>query len=147
MCKIEYGNEDKMKITLKYKYDITMIHSLRLLEPESLTISVPDNTNTNQMSAQSLLYSQLIGMFNPQDEDITWNITKSKAVVRNYDTNIPSSVRTIRTQVVLNASEFGIYKIENETNMTFSLKPFRAAVQFAESFNLNVGISFQTAGR
>lgn len=136
-----------MKITLKYKYDITMIHSLRLLESESLTISVPDNANSNHMSAQGLLYSQLTGMFSTQDQDITWNITKSKAVARNYDSNSPSATRTIRTQVVLNSSEFGIYKIENETNMTFSLKPFRAAIQFAESFNLNVDISFQIAGR
>lgn len=76
-----------MKITLRYKYDVTMVHSIRLPDSQMLTINIPDYSNGNHLNAPGSFYARLLTMFQIHDEDITWDITKTKAVARNYDTS------------------------------------------------------------
>lgn len=58
-----------------------------------------------------------------------------------------NALKTIRTQVTLNSTEFATYKVQEDTEVTFSLRPFRAAINFAEAFHLNVTIKFSTPGK
>lgn len=58
-----------------------------------------------------------------------------------------NSLKTIRTQVALNSAEFATYKVQEDTEITFSLRPFRAAINFAETQHLNVTIKFTKPGR
>lgn len=80
------SDETKLLITFKFKCDVTVTHNLRLSEPETLII-VPPTDNVNHIAAPSSYYNQLLRMFQPYDEDISWEISKRKAVVRNYDTS------------------------------------------------------------
>lgn len=82
------SDETKLVITFKYKYDATVTHNLRLCDPETLKIVVPTDETVNQIAAPSSFYNQLLTMFQPHDEDINWEITKTKAIVRNYDTSM-----------------------------------------------------------
>lgn len=67
--------------------------------------------------------------------------------MRNYIEGEKSKVVSVRSQLSLNPIEFDVYRIDESTSVTFSLKPFQAAFNFAEYFNLNITISFQTSGK
>lgn len=58
-----------------------------------------------------------------------------------------NSLKTIRTQVTLNAGEFTTYKVQEDEEITFSLRPFRAAINFADALHLNVTIKFSKPGK
>lgn len=79
------SEETNLTITFKYRYDATVVHNLHLSEPETLSIVIPENNDFNQISATSTYFNQLLMMFQPYDEDISWEFTKTKATVRNYD--------------------------------------------------------------
>lgn len=53
----------------------------------------------------------------------------------------------IRSQVVLKCHEFTLYQINQESNITLSFKPFRAAVAFAEAFTLPILMYLDSGGK
>lgn len=55
--------------------------------------------------------------------------------------------KSIRSQVNLNVSEFSMFQISKETSLNFCLRPLRTAIQFADGFNLNLGINFESGGK
>lgn len=59
----------------------------------------------------------------------------------------PVTGKSVRSQVNLNPSEFSKFQIDKETSINFSLRPLRTAIQFAEGFNLNLGINFEVGGK
>lgn len=70
---------------MKYKCDdIVMVHKLRLMDTETLTIGVVTNSGCNNVSASSSFYNQLLAMFNVTDDEVTFEITPAKVVARNY---------------------------------------------------------------
>lgn len=59
----------------------------------------------------------------------------------------PVKPKSVRSHVNLSSSEFTDFHVENETTISFSLRPFRTAIHFAESFNMNIAINFEKGGR
>ncbi|XP_023018781.1 cell cycle checkpoint control protein Rad9 [Leptinotarsa decemlineata] len=147
--KLEYeNNNDLIIVKMKYKCDdIVMIHKLRLMEAESLTIGVCSDLGSSNVITTSSLYSQLLNTFSTSDDEITLEISRDKVLVRNYCVGAPLRPKSVRSQVNLNGSEFTVFQIEDETTINFSLKPFRTAIQFAEAFNLNIGLNFEKGGK
>ncbi|CAH0548893.1 unnamed protein product [Brassicogethes aeneus] len=147
--KIDYEtNADIILFKMKYKCDdIVMLHKLRLMDTEVLKIGVNTSSGSNNTCATNTFYNQLMTMFSNSDDEITLEIERDKLVARNYFVGAPPKPRAVRSQVNLNGSEFLIYKIETETTINFSLKPFRTAIQFADGLGLNIGFNFETGGR
>ncbi|KAJ8964220.1 hypothetical protein NQ314_005049 [Rhamnusium bicolor] len=121
--------------------------TLRLMDAESLSIEISPDSGSNNMLAISSFFGQLLAMFSNSDDEITFEITKNKLIARNYIVGTPVRPKSVRSQVNLTASEFNIFQINNETTVNFSLKPFRTAIHFAEGFNLNIGLNFETGGK
>ncbi|XP_050512649.1 cell cycle checkpoint control protein RAD9B-like isoform X1 [Diabrotica virgifera virgifera] len=147
--KIEYeNNNDFIIFKMKYKCDdILMTHNLRLMESETLTIDISSESGCNTIVTTSTFYNQLLNMFSNSDDEILFEVTKSQAIIRNYYVGAPVRPKSVRSQVSPNGSEFTIFQIDQETTINFSLKPFRTAIQFAEGFNLNISLNFETGGR
>ncbi|CAH1102100.1 unnamed protein product [Psylliodes chrysocephalus] len=147
--KIEYeNNSDFIIFKMKYKCDeILMRHTLRLMESETLTIGISPDNGCNNIGTTSTFCNQLLNMFSNSDDEILFEITKDKAVVRNYYVGAPVRPKSVRSQVNLNGSEFTMFRIDQETTINFSLKPFRTAIQFAEAFNLSISLNFEKGGK
>ncbi|XP_056629993.1 cell cycle checkpoint control protein RAD9A-like [Diorhabda sublineata] len=147
--KVEYdNNSDFIVFKMKYKYDdILMTHQLHLIEPELLTIDISPDSGCNNVVTTSTFFNQLLNMFSNSDDEILFEITKEKAVIRNYYVGAPVRSKSVRSQVSPNGSEFSVFRINLETTINFSLKPFRTAIQFAEGFNLNICLNFEQGGK
>ncbi|CAH1141275.1 unnamed protein product [Phyllotreta striolata] len=143
--KIEFTkHSDYIVFRMKYKCDeILMTHNLRLMDTETLTIGISPDTGCNTIGTTSAFCNQLLGMFSNLDNEILFEISTNKAVVRNYFVGEPVKSKTVRSQVNLSGTEFTMYSINEETVINFSLKPFRTAVNFAESFTLNLTLNFE----
>lgn len=147
--KLEYdNNSDFIIFKMKYKSDdILMTHHLHLIEPEKLTIDISPDSGCNNIVTTSTFFNQLLNMFSNSDDEILFEITKEKAVIRNYYVGAPVRSKSVRSQVSPNGSEFSVFRINLETTINFSLKPFRTAIQFAEGFNLNISLNFEQGGK
>lgn len=53
----------------------------------------------------------------------------------------------MRVEVKLNAGEFSVYDVKNNTSINFALRPLRTVISFAEVFNLVIGLNFDSGGR
>ncbi|CAH1155500.1 unnamed protein product [Phaedon cochleariae] len=147
--KIEYEKlSDVIVFKMKYKCDdIIMVHKLRLMEAESLSIGIRTDLGSNNIVSSSAFYNNLLNTFSSSDDEITFEILKDKVVVRNYCVGAPVRPKSVRSHVNINGSEFIIFQTNEETTINFSLKPFRTAMQFAEAFNLNIDLNFEKGGR
>lgn len=147
MCKIDYEMCDtKITIKVKYKQDVSMTHVIKLIECNHPNIKLPESC-CNQMTASGNFYNQILVMFQHNDEEVSWDVGKTRAVARNYNETGQNCLKVIRTKVALNAAEFATYKVQEECEITFSLRPFRAAIHFAEALNLSVTINFISPGK
>ncbi|XP_030759674.1 cell cycle checkpoint control protein RAD9A isoform X2 [Sitophilus oryzae] len=147
--KIGYESDsDVIKFKVKYKCDdIIMTHTLRLMDPETLTIKNYAECGNNNICAASSFYNNLLTLFSNSDDDITLEITNDKVIVRNYCVGLPHKPKFVRSQVKLNSSEFFIFNVKDGTTINFSLKPFRTAIQFADALNLNLALHFDKGGK
>lgn len=84
--KLEYENDsDVIIFKMKFKCDdIVMIHKLKLMDGESLSIPIKPDAGCNNLLATSSFFNQLLLMFSNSDDEITLEISKEKVVVRNY---------------------------------------------------------------
>ncbi|XP_066148964.1 cell cycle checkpoint control protein RAD9A isoform X1 [Euwallacea fornicatus] len=147
--RIEYVDpSDLMKFKVKYKADdIVMSHDLCLMDPEILTIDNYGQSRNNSLCAGSDFFNSFLNLFSTSDDSITFEITRAKVIARNYYIGAPHNPKSVRSHVNLSNSEFALFKISEETTVNFSLKPFRTAIAFADSFNLNISIDFDAGGR
>ncbi|XP_045465749.1 cell cycle checkpoint control protein RAD9A-like [Harmonia axyridis] len=147
--RIEYETEsDFVILKMKYKYDqIMMIHKLRLMDSEKLSIGITPNSGMNNLYGSSTLFNQLLMMFNLSDNEITLEIMNSRLVARNYCIGAAPNPKLMRVEVKLSAGEFIKFDVENDTNINFALKPLRTVISFAESLNLHIGINFDSGGK
>lgn len=91
--KIHLKNEtDLIEFRMKYKCDdIMMIHKLRLMDCETLTVKIDLNSFVNTLSATSTVFNQMLSVFSATD-DITFEISTNKVVARNYFLGIPTII-------------------------------------------------------
>ncbi|KAF2904849.1 hypothetical protein ILUMI_01320 [Ignelater luminosus] len=146
ICKIELNDDNKIIFKFKYKHDVVVVRSLFLNDGQIVNINY-NTLTSNQVSANAHLFSQVLTNFQAGDDDIGIEVYANKALMRNYIAGDINKSKGIRSQLTLTTGEFNSFQIGQETNITFSLKPFRAAIHFAESSNLGVCLNFETSGK
>ncbi|XP_044764160.1 cell cycle checkpoint control protein RAD9A-like [Coccinella septempunctata] len=147
--KVEYEKEsDFILLKMKYKYDqIMMIHKLRLMDSETLSVGITPNSGVNNLCGNSSLFTQILSMFNLSDSEITLEIMNSRLVARNFYVGGATNPKLMRVEVKLSAGEFLIFDVKNNTNINFALRPLRTVISFAENFNLPIGLNFDSGGK
>lgn len=121
--------------------------SLWLLDGESVQIVCDDPLASNIITAAASLYTQSLVNFQLTDDEVSFEVSSQKLIIRNYIEGENTRMSHVRSQLSLNPGEFDLYKIGEDASITFSLRPFRAAVNFADYFRLEATINFQAAGR
>lgn len=147
-CKIEL-EEDPVKIVFrfKYKHDVMVVRALYLSDGEAVNIVYNKDNNNSYMGATAQLFGQVLSNFQLHDDDMSLDVTSQRALIRNYITGDTAVTKGVRSQITLMAGEFSSFKITRDTAITFSLKPFRAAVSLADTTALGMLLNFDTAGR
>ncbi|KAB0791934.1 hypothetical protein PPYR_03734 [Photinus pyralis] len=147
-CKIEL-EEDPVKIVFrfKYKHDVMVVRALFLSDGEAVNIVYNKDNNTSYLGATAQLFGQVLCNFQLHDDDMSLDVTSQRALIRNYITGDTAVTKGVRSQITLMAGEFSSFKITRDTNITFSLKPFRAAVSLAETTTLGMLLNFDAPGR
>lgn len=88
---------DFLLLTLKYKNDdLTMIHKLRLMDNEGLSIGVAVDLGVNNIGASSSYFNKILSTFNSSDDEIIFEVAANKAVARNYCVGMFGNVFLIR---------------------------------------------------
>ncbi|GJQ81317.1 hypothetical protein Trydic_g20530 [Trypoxylus dichotomus] len=147
-CKIEFEDDPtRILLKLKYKQDVVINHTLKLIDMEFVSVTYDKDKMPNQISTTGSFFGQVLTNFHTSDEDMSLDVKNNKVTVRNYDVASGNVGKQIRTQLVLSSKEFVLYKIGQECIVTMCFKPFRAAVSFAEVFTLPVVMSFDTGGK
>ncbi|KAF5307429.1 hypothetical protein FQR65_LT06943 [Abscondita terminalis] len=147
-CKIELEhNASKIIFRFGYKHDVTVVRSLYLSDGHMVNIIYNKENSINHIGGSAQIFSQVLANFQMHDEDMSMEVTPQKALIRNYIAGENSVTKGIRSQITLTSGEFSSYKINSDTSITFSLKPFRAAVHFAECYGLGILINFEKPGR
>lgn len=147
LCKIEL-NDNPTKITFKFRYKngVNKTHNVWLLDgDESLQVTTMSEC-FNEITGTSSLYSQALANFQLSDEDISVEVTPQLCILRNYIEG-ETVGRCVRSQLSINPLEFKHYSIKKDTMIAFTSRSFRAAIQFAETFNLTITLTFQETGK
>lgn len=85
-CKIEFDNDPtKIIFKLKYKKDITVVHSLNLIDMEFISVPYDKDKMPNQINATGTFFGQVLTNFQNSDEDMSFEVRNNKITIRNYD--------------------------------------------------------------
>lgn len=78
---------DASNITIKfrYKHQTNVLHQLNLIDYQTIAISYNDTNTSNQIVAPGHLFVKILSNFLPNDSEISLEIAKDKATIRNYD--------------------------------------------------------------
>lgn len=74
-------------------------------------------------------------------------MTSESLIIKNFGDTPTDLSRIIRSQVTIKPFEFSSYTIGTDTNITFTMKEFRALLGFAEGLNLPVQLHFEITGK
>lgn len=99
-----------------------------------------------RITAPQRILSEALSNFQHSDDQVTLEASAQSLVLRNYIDNNIDVTKVIRSQIVLKPAEFDSYTIGIDTNITFTLKEFKALLAFAEALNLPLQINFETTG-
>lgn len=85
-CKMELEHEaTKLIFKFQYKQDMTVMRSLNLIDMECLQVVYSSEECPVELNASAQLVSQLLANFQMSDTDLTIEILRNKAVLKNYD--------------------------------------------------------------
>ncbi|KAF5291599.1 hypothetical protein FQA39_LY14321, partial [Lamprigera yunnana] len=147
-CKIELEqNATKILFRFNYKNDVTIVKTLYLSDGHFEDIVYHKERCENHIGASAQMFAQVLTNFQAYDVDISLEIMPQKMLVRNYASGESNVAKSIRSQIIMMAADFSSYKVDGNAEFTFSLKPFKAAIQLAESFALGVLLNFEVPGR
>ncbi|OLL22548.1 DNA repair protein rad9 [Neolecta irregularis DAH-3] len=105
--------------------------------------------NTCTINAKAL--KEYVDHFALKAEELNICVTGSKVVFTSFTEQIQSDKEVIKqplhTVISLDTSEFETFSIQDNAQITFVLKEFRAIVQLAELLNVNLDCYFTKGGK
>lgn len=100
-----------------------------------------------RITSHQKILSEALGHFQSNDDQITIEVKADSLLLRNYIDSVTDYCKLIRTQINLKPTEFDSYVIGADTVITFTMKEFRALLNFAEALNLPIQLHFETTGK
>ncbi|XP_017781044.1 PREDICTED: cell cycle checkpoint control protein RAD9A [Nicrophorus vespilloides] len=147
MCRILFDKDaTQILFKLKYKQDIMVVHNLKLIDFDYLTIDYNTEDAKNNITGTGVFFNQILSNFQTSDSSLSLEVNSNKITLRNYDVGVSTVYKGMRSQIVLTGNEFDSYSIGEETNIVLSLKPFRSAISFGEFFNIPIMLHFKNGG-
>lgn len=146
-CEVKLDlKQDKLVFKMYCKHGITKTHHLPFIECESMEAVFSKTDNPNYICCQSKFLQDVVMNFQPNLEEITFDILTDNTIVSNYIDKENDTNKATRTELILSNQEFDIYHCNIECKLTFCIKEFKAMLLFAEPVNLPISIYFDLAG-
>ncbi|VDD80145.1 unnamed protein product [Mesocestoides corti] len=145
-CKMRLDeNNDRLIVQFFQRHGIVKTYNLPIIECESLEAVYNVEDATSQMTISSKVVGEILSNFRPNQTEVTMVLQEGECVFQNYVAD--SDFSAILTHVPISSSEFDIYRLGEECDLTFCLKDFRAAVAFGESMNSIVSVHCSRPGK
>ncbi|KRY20801.1 Cell cycle checkpoint control protein RAD9A [Trichinella patagoniensis] len=148
-CEIKIAfSESALKITLHFKYGIIRKYSLSLIECEAMQSLFDRNTCKNKVVApcQTLLEA-VHRSFQLNQEEVTLSVNDQEMMFRNFVEDEPDPDKVPKTELRLNIAEFLTFDVHMKSELTFTLKEFRALLHFVEYFHVPIVFLFSEPGK
>ncbi|OUC40303.1 Rad9 protein [Trichinella nativa] len=148
-CEIKIAfAESALKITLHFKYGIIRKYSLSLIECEAMQSLFDRNTCKNKVVApcQTLLEA-VHRSFQLNQEEVTLSVNDQEMMFRNFVEDEPDPDKVPKTELRLNVAEFLTFDVHIKSELTFTLKEFRALLHFVEYFHVPIVFLFSEPGK
>ncbi|KRY51903.1 Cell cycle checkpoint control protein RAD9A [Trichinella britovi] len=148
-CEIKIAfAESALKITLHFKYGIIRKYSLSLIECEAMQSLFDRNTCKNKVVApcQTLLEA-VHRSFQLNQEEVTLSVNDQEMMFRNFVEDEPDPDKVPKTELRLNVAEFLTFDVHMKSELTFTLKEFRALLHFVEYFHVPIVFLFSEPGK
>ncbi|KRZ55218.1 Cell cycle checkpoint control protein RAD9A [Trichinella nativa] len=148
-CEIKIAfAESALKITLHFKYGIIRKYSLSLIECEAMQSLFDRNTCENKVVApcQTLLEA-VHRSFQLNQEEVTLSVNDQEMMFRNFVEDEPDPDKVPKTELRLNVAEFLTFDVHIKSELTFTLKEFRALLHFVEYFHVPIVFLFSEPGK
>ncbi|KRY01173.1 Cell cycle checkpoint control protein RAD9A [Trichinella pseudospiralis] len=147
-CEIKIAfAESALKITLHFKYGIIRKYCLSLIECEAMQSLFDRNTCKNRVVApcQTLLEA-VHRSFQLNQEEVTLLVSDQEMMFRNFVEDEPEPDKVPKTELRLNVAEFLTFDVHVKSELTFTLKEFRALLHFVEYFHVPIVFLFSEPG-
>ncbi|KRY92602.1 Cell cycle checkpoint control protein RAD9A [Trichinella pseudospiralis] len=148
-CEIKIAfAESALKITLHFKYGIIRKYCLSLIECEAMQSLFDRNTCKNRVVApcQTLLEA-VHRSFQLNQEEVTLLVSDQEMMFRNFVEDEPEPDKVPKTELRLNVAEFLTFDVHVKSELTFTLKEFRALLHFVEYFHVPIVFLFSEPGK
>ncbi|XP_060118548.1 cell cycle checkpoint control protein RAD9A [Heteronotia binoei] len=140
--------DSRLCVQLHCKYGVVKTHDLSFQECESLQAVFETEQCTHTLRAPSRLLVDAAVHFPLTLAEVTMGASPGgKVTFRNYLEEETEAGQTMVTELCLSEDEFQVFRVKQETQITFCLKEFRGLLSFAESSNLPINIYFDIPGR
>ncbi|XP_032526877.2 cell cycle checkpoint control protein RAD9A [Danaus plexippus] len=140
-------HSSKLIFQLKCKHGIVKTHYVSILDCKAMQAIYTKDLVPNRITSSQRLFSEAIGNFQCSDDQVTLEVTSESLIIKNFGDTPTDLSRIIRSQVTIKPFEFSSYTIGTDTNITFTMKEFRALLGFAEGLNLPVQLHFEITGK
>ncbi|KAI4454434.1 dna repair protein rad9 [Holotrichia oblita] len=85
-CKIEFENDPtRILLKLKYKQDIIVNHSIRLIDMEYISVAYDKDKMPNKINTAGSFYGQILTNFQLSDEDMSLELQGTKGAAITLD--------------------------------------------------------------
>lgn len=147
-CRITLdGGAAKLQLQLWCRHSVVRTYNLAFIECETLKAVFDEASCIHKVTSQSRLLSDAFANFQVGQDEVSFSVTSSAIIVRNYVDDEPDLSRVIRTELHLQDLEFDEYQIASDCEVVFCLKELRALLGFSEPVHLPVTALFSQPGR
>lgn len=141
---------DATTSSLNFKFNrqqqATMSFSLAILDLSRFMDPRMPSDYENKIIGSHKVFVNLVTGFHNSTREISFEVSKTSASVRNYIDDPDKDVESIRSSQSMQITEFDMFAITHEGKLGFSLADFKAFVTFADQSEVNIRLTFGAPG-
>ncbi|KAI9142555.1 Rad9-domain-containing protein [Paraphysoderma sedebokerense] len=149
--KIEKNSEEsRLSIELKCLFGITKIHKLNFSPCTNLHAIYSKHQCPHRLIASPQILSDWLSHFHNKLEEMTVSFANDIVRMRSFVERVEGIGKALtmdmQTEINIDPMEFDMYEIQFPSNLTFSMKEFKAVLTFAESMGQTISGFFERGG-
>ena len=127
------------------RHSVKKNYSLAMVEGDNLTPQFDINNCPNKWTVDSKVIQEANRNFLDNQEEVTMIVSRDHFKIKNYNDSIDEK-KTINTDFSMQPVEFELFRISEDTRVTFCMKEFRSFMLFAEYLNVPIRANFSVGG-
>ncbi|KAI8916909.1 Rad9-domain-containing protein [Entophlyctis helioformis] len=147
----EKSGQERLEVQLHCRFGVMKTHKFNyeLVEPIKLVFSDNQDSRSQWMASPRMIHD-LLSHFQQKLKEVTITCDVNLFSVRSHEeTFVPDSttiVRSLETEIRVDVTDFDLYHVFGEGDLTFELKDLKTVLAFAESIELPIKCTFDFEG-